>query len=229
MSINDILSKLFKRKEKKNKMEINEQTIEETRSHYSGLDFQWIKGDDMSMVEKYKDLAVNGDLLFVVFQSGKRMNVELINEFMVTYPALPVDISLPTITSLDAPVHTNAPASAVTSIIYEDQKNSNTDSPIYKLLKKQKKNLVEVSIKIKLNLPPKDLYTVLSGSFDDAEKEIIDFVLDGVDIENIKASLANSIKKSFYNEKNEKPKSHSSISEKKLLETINKDENDDEQ
>jgi hypothetical protein len=41
---------------------------------------------------------------------------------------------------------------------------------------------------------------VLSGSFDEAEKEIIDFVLDGVDIDSIKSSLAESIKKTYYSE-----------------------------
>jgi hypothetical protein len=85
--------------------------------------------------------------------------------------------------------------------------------------------MVDVSIKIKLNLPPKDLYTVLSGSFDDAEREIIDFVLDGVDIEDIKASLADSIKKSYY-EKGEKAKVPSSIGEKRT--TPVKQESDDE-
>ena len=85
--------------------------------------------------------------------------------------------------------------------------------------------MVEVSIKIKLNLPPKELYSVLSVSFDDAEKEIIDFVLDGVDIEDIKASLARSIKKSYY-EKSEKPKAPSANGEKRTPVTTNS--NDDE-
>jgi hypothetical protein len=88
----------------------------------------------------------------------------------------------------------------VTSIVYNDEaKQSKSESPIYKLLNKQKKNIVEVSIKLKLNLPPKELYGVLSSSFDDAEKEIIEFVLDGIDIDDIKKSLSDSIRKGYYN------------------------------
>ena len=49
-----------------------------------------------------------------------------------------------------------------------------------------------------MNLPSKDLFGVLSSSFEDAEKEIINFVLDGVDIEDIKLALAESIKKNYY-------------------------------
>ena len=215
-----ILSSLFNKKDKKKKkMEISEQTINDARSYYSAFDFQWIKGDDMGMDEKYRGVILNDGISFIEFQSGKRMNVELLNEYMIMLPAQP---------ERGAPVN-NPPVqmrsndqTTVTSIIYDDSKISQNDSPIYKLLKKQKKNMVDVSIKIKLNLPPKDLYTVLSGSFEDAEREIIEFVLDGVDIEDIKASLADSIKKSYY-EKIEKPKS----TEKRTLVTNNK-ETDDE-
>lgn len=217
---------LFKKKnKKKDKMEINEQTINDARVYHGAFDYQWIKGDDMSMVERYKNISLVGEQAFIDFESGKRINAEILNEFMIMLPAQPkITQSAP---AVQMPQTTQQPnASAVTSIIYEDQKNSNSDSPIYKLLKKQKKNLVEVSIKIKLNLPPKDLYTVLSGSFEDAEKEIIDFVLDGVDIENIKASLADSIKKTYYNEKVEKAKTPSQPALKK--EVALKQESDDE-
>jgi hypothetical protein len=218
-----ILSSLFSKKnKKKKKMEINEQTLNEARSFYGAFDFQWIKGDDMGMDEKYKDVVLNGDLSFIEFQSGKRINSELLDEYVIMLPAQPVkEIQA---SPIPAQIRSNEPTT-VTSIIYDDNKISQNDSPIYKLLKKQKKNMVDVSIKIKLNLPPKDLYTVLSGSFDDAEREIIDFVLDGVDIEDIKASLADSIKKSYY-EKVEKAKAPSLIGEKRT--TTVKQESDDE-
>lgn len=215
-----ILSSLFNKKDKKKKkMEISEQTINDARSYYSAFDFQWIKGDDMSMDEKYKGIVLNDGISFIEFMSGKRINTELLNEYMIMIPAQPVQ-SAPA-NPAPSPVRSND-QTTVTSIIYDDSKISQNDSPIYKLLKKQKKNMVDVSIKIKLNLPPKDLYTVLSGSFEDAEREIIEFVLDGVDIEDIKASLADSIKKSYY-EKAEKPKTQ----EKRTLVTNNK-ETDDE-
>ena len=70
---------------------------------------------------------------------------------------------------------------------------------------------MEVSIKLKLNLPSKELYGVLSTSFEDADKEIIEFVLDGVDIEDIKASLAQSIRSNYY-----------SVEEKKKAITTNR-------
>jgi|688.fasta_scaffold12627_10 hypothetical protein len=190
---------LFGKNKKRNKMEITENGLEEARSLYNGMEFQWIKGDDMMSTELFKDVRINGDNMFIEFQSGKRINSELLEEFMTYFPAAPrspQNISQPNIQVLPT-VHKT---STVTDIAYDEQspKRGNENSPIYNLLRKQKKNVVEVSIKIKLNLPPRDLYGVLSSSFDDADNEIINFVLDGVDIDDIKTSLGESIKKSYY-------------------------------
>lgn len=189
---------------KKQKMEIKENNIQEAKAYYSAFDFQWIKGEDLSMIEKFKDVTQNGDMMFIEFESGKRINSELLQEFMITFPAQVKQQIVQPVHQIQQ-VPNNPPVSnshfSVTSIDYDDKKTANQDSPIYKLLKKQKKNMVDISIKLKLNLPPKELYSVLSGSFEDAEKEIIDFVLDGVDLDSIKASLSESIKKNYYSEK----------------------------
>jgi hypothetical protein len=191
------IKNLFSSKNKKPKrMNLAEiKTIDEVKALYNNMEFQWIKGDDVGAIESYKNVTSVGDDFFLEFNSGKRMNVNLVDEFLMYYPAPPkqdlgikaefVEVSKP---------------SSVTSIIYNDTptRNEFEESPIYKLLKKQKKNSVEVGIKLKLNLPSKELYGVLSSSFEDAEKEIIDFVLSGVDIDDIKASLADSIKRTYY-------------------------------
>lgn len=197
----NLVALLFGKNKKNKKMEITEKSLEEARALYSGMEFQWIKGDDALSTEYFKSLNANGDSVFIEFASGKRINMELLDEFMTYFPAQPrqaepAQIVPPSQQPLNEP-HRN---SRVTEVVYQEQasQTSDVDSPIYKLLKKQKKNIVEVSIKMKLNLPPKELYGVLSSSFEDADNEIINFVLDGVDIDDIKASLAESIKKSYY-------------------------------
>jgi hypothetical protein len=161
------------------------------------MEFQWIKGDDMSVTETYKGVTSNGEDLFILFDSGKRINTSLLDEYMVWFPA---STRIPDSLPVQQPEPIRATSNdMVTSIQYSDQPNISFDeSPIYKLLKKQKKNTVEVSIKLKLNLPSKELYNVLCVSFDDAEKEIVDFVLDDVNIDDIKRSLGDSIRKSYY-------------------------------
>lgn len=192
-NIKNLFSSKNKKPKRMNLVEIK--TVDELRSMYSNMEFQWIKGDAVGSVESYKNVISAGDDFFVEFTSGNRMNTNLIDEFLMYYPAPPKQ----NIGIAAEYFEVNKPSS-VTSIVYSDSSSGNQsdESPIYKLLKKQKKNSVEVSIKLKLNLPSKELYGVLSSSFDDAEKEIIDFVLSGVDIDDIKASLADSIRQTYY-------------------------------
>ena len=77
------------------------------------------------------------------------------------------------------------------------QSTSQPSNPITSLLEKQKPNWVEVGIKLKLNLPTKSLYNVLTSSFDEAEKEIIEFVVNDLDLELIKESLRINIKEIY--------------------------------
>ncbi len=187
----------FNREPKKSlKMDMTEQNIDDLKERFKSMEFQWIKGEYLTTTEDYKNVVDNGDSIFIEFASGRRINMDLMEEYMVYFPAQPKVAPTPV---APTPVAPSKKDSTVTSIVYDEQpKSTNDDSPIYKLLRKQKKNLVEVSIKLKLNLPSKELYGVLSTSFEDADKEIIEFVLDGVDIEDIKASLAQSIRSNYY-------------------------------
>jgi len=196
----NLFKSLFGTIKKNKKMESPQKTIKEYQDQYSPYDFEWIKGENVPAVERYKGISNNGDFIFIDFQSGRKINIDLVEEYMLMFPAAPIVKEQP-IQQRDI-----IKESAVTSIVYEETGDLNPESPIYKLLRKQKKNMVEVSIKIKLNLPPKDLYNVLLLSFEEAEKEIIDFVLDGIDINNIKKSLADSVKKSYYSDSGKKSK-----------------------
>lgn len=186
---------LFKSRNKtQNKMSsLKDLSLDELQNMLHPMEFQWIKGDFSGSTERYKSVTSDGDNVFIIFKSGRRLNLELLEEFMVFFPA-PPEITV----QQAAPIQSAKRSSTVTSIVYDSASGGAEDSPIYKLLKKQKKNSVEVGIKLKLNLPPKELFGVLSSSFEDAEKEIINFVLDGVDIEDIKIALADSIKKNYY-------------------------------
>lgn len=186
------LTSLFKIKKQNPNMETKEKNLEDLKLKYQGMMFEWIKGDLSGSTNEFSDVKKLGDNLFVEFTDGTRINEDLVEEYTLFYPA-PVN---------NTPQQIQSPSeksSTVTSIVYsESQKSSDPDSPIYTLLRKQKKNMVEVGIKIELNLPSKELYGVLSTSFEDAENEIIKFVLDGVDIEDIKKSLSESIKVNYY-------------------------------
>jgi hypothetical protein len=190
------LISLFKSKKENPPMEVREKNLEDLEKKYRGMLFEWIKGDLSGSTNTFREVKKIGDNFFIEFEEGGRINEDLVDEYTLFYPSpvagLPIASSTPPVEK----------SSSVTSIVYNESSPSlDPDSPIYTLLRKQKKNMVGISIKIELNLPSKELYGVLSSSFEDAESEIIKFVLDGVDIEDIKKSLSESIRKNYYSSK----------------------------
>jgi hypothetical protein len=217
------LSRLFK---KEKKMDLKEKTLPEIREELSKVDFQWIKGDKAGNVEKFDDVLSDEStgMTFVSFKGGGRINIELLGEYLDTFPASKVDFNS---VAVDNPPITNVLSEATG----QDKKSAapvrrNTvssieleESPIYKLLKQQKENWVSVNISLKLNLPPKNLYNVLITSFDGANEEIVDYVTEGIDIEDIRAALAESIL-AYYNvtQKSTSQRSKKNIEENKSVE-----------
>ena len=181
-------------------MDLKEKTLPEVKEELSKYDFQWIKGDKMGNVEKFLDVSPDEatGMTFVEFKGGGRINVELLEEYLDKFPATKVDFkdeSVITEPALEQSIQGNNLSSTS-----DKQASRNTvssvqleESPIYKLLKKQKENWVNVNITLKLNLPPKSLYNVLISSFDNADDEIINYITEGIDIEDIRSALADSI------------------------------------
>ncbi len=192
----DIFSK------KKNKMSFENKSLEELELELKNSNFQWIKGENMGTVERFGSVTQEGQTIFLNFQGGGRINLEILREYMEIFPSSPVyfdDVSNPTTIS------SQTEKGKVTSVNYGSPTNNIDESPIYKLLRKQKPNWVNVNISLKLNLPTKSLYNVLISSFEDAEIEIANYVTEGVDIEDIKEAISESIKTSFYDIKKNTP------------------------
>ena len=216
---------LFK---KKNKMSFAEKSLEEIDAELRNSDFQWIKGEQAGMIEKYAGIEETNGMKFLNFQGGGRVNLEILREFMDIFPSTPVqfeELNVPKSNSPAPPQPSSlSKKGSVNSVDYGKTVQVGVEeSPIYKLLKKQKPNWVNVNISLKLNLPTKSLYNVLISSFEDAETEIANYVTEGVDIEDIKEAIAESIRTSFYEAK----KSSSTSQTKKQIQTIDDELSED--
>lgn len=185
-------------------MSFEDKSLEEIEAELKNSNFQWIKGENLGMVEKFESVSEAGPLKFVNFQGGGRMNLAILHEFMDVFPATPVQFDSPStfIPPQQSLAQPQVPGRGkVNSVNYGEPVNGVEESAIYKLLRKQKPNWVNVNISLKLNLPTKSLYNVLISSFEDAESEIANYVTEGIDIEDIKEAIAESIKSSFYDSK----------------------------
>jgi hypothetical protein len=171
---------------------VEEIDIEILDKELSPFLYKWTKGDNDGQVCEYENLFKDptSGIIWINFKGGSRINYDLMNDYM-----LQVDPSS-IVNQLPSHLDNIQQSSPVRNVMVSDNqpKNKMADNPIVSLLQKQKPNWVEVSINLKLNLPTKNLYNVLSSSFDDAEDEIIEFVVRDLDIEVIKDSLRINIK-----------------------------------
>ena len=189
----NLLKKIIR---KKNKMEnIEEIDIEYLDKELSPFVYKWTKGDNDGEICEYENLFKDptSGIIWINFKGGSRINYLLLNDFMLQIePSAIKEGAIEQLASLP-----------MRNVMLSDNKAKVTlpDNPIVSLLQKQKSNWVEVGINLKLNLPTKNLYNVLTSSFEDAEDEIIEFVVRDLDIELIKESLRINIK-DIYNKAN---------------------------
>ena len=174
---------------------IEEIDIEHLDKELRPFVYKWTKGDNDGEICEYEDLFKDptSGIIWINFKGGSRINYLLLNDFMLQIePSAVKEGAIEQLASLP-----------MRNVMLSDNKSKVTlpDNPIVSLLHKQKANWVEVGINLKLNLPTKNLYNVLTSSFEDAEEEIIEFVVRDLDIELIKDSLRINIK-DIYNKAN---------------------------
>ena len=175
--------------------------LSELKEDYSQFSYQWIKGENISQVQHYKDLVNENGKTYVLFTDGNRMSTDLLEEFMIRVEKGYEEVSL------DSAPQENETQNISRSSVKpreSEQKKSIVieENPIFSLLSKQKENWVDVDLKLSINLPPKSLWDILISSFDDAEKDILEFVTKDLDIEVVRQSLRESIKEIYKKQKN---------------------------
>ena len=195
------IANIFKIKKRNMSDNREEISVEILTNRFSNHDFQWIKGENLMNVVSFDIVTQQDDEFYIHFKGGSRINYNILEEYMTWYPSQRIE---------PRPAPTPVPQSqaSVSSIKFGDagsSVNEASQSPIYNLLARQKKKPVEIEFKIKVPLPSKDLFNVLTSSFDDAENEIVQFIIDSIDIDDIRNTLSKSIRENYYGTGNQKP------------------------
>lgn len=188
----------FKKKSMDNPKEIDLENLDKELRVFS---YQWTKGENNGQLREYDSVfkdAASG-IIWINFKGGTRINYDLLNEYMIQIDKT-VTESLQT-PVVRATVQERIPTASgpVKNVQLSEsfETKLKDENPIVSLLQKQKPNWVEVGIKLKLNLPTKNLYEVLTSSFEDAENEITEFVVSDLDLEIIKESLRINIREIY--------------------------------
>ena len=181
---------------------MSDKDIEELKESYSNYSYQWIKGDNMSQVQHYSDIIQDGNKKYIIFTDKSRMSLDLLDEYMVR-----IDKGFEEIPSMSIrnPLEDTQQSRGVKSRELSISTPAIQESPIFSLLGKQKENWIDVDLKLSINLPSKSLWDILMDSFEDAEKDILEYVTKDLDIEVVRQSLRESIKDIYKKQKNSTP------------------------
>lgn len=172
------------------------------REDYDQFSYQWIKGDNLSKVQHFKELLSDGVKNYLVFTDGSRIALDLLDEYMMRVEK---GFEEPAFERREIQIDELDPnqKSSVKSREYKETASKySQEHPIFSLLRKQKENWVDVDLKLSINLPPRSLWEVLISSFDDAEEAILEYVTKDLDIEVVRQSLRESIKDIYKKQKN---------------------------
>ena len=199
---------------------MTEKDLSELKEEYEKYSYQWIKGDNLSITQHYQDILEEGGKKYIIFTDKSRISLDLLDEYMIRVERgfeEQVKVINPTkeLIQIDEEI-TKQSVVKSRELSQDKQKIEIENSPIFSLLAKQKENWVDVDLRLSINLPPKSLWDVLMGSFDDAEKDILEYVTKDLDIEVVRQSLRESIKEIYKKNKNvpvKNVRSQDSISE----------------
>jgi hypothetical protein len=140
------------------------------------VNYQWIKGDKAGTVESLLKEEEDEGLHWTYFESGRRINSSVIDEFLILLPngEIPMEMEI----TKDSPLYTAAPSAPK-----ESQK-----SPLRSLLEKQKNTEKKsISIKVEIEIPTKDIFSILGATFGEEEmmQEVEKLALEKISIENL--------------------------------------------
>lgn len=168
--------------------------------------FQWIKGEKAGSFVKWGgDIKDEDGMNFLLFEDGTRANEELLGDYIMEVPnenePFYVTDSMEEKYEKDRQAMNNLDTTARPYPVQQEnfhtpgnlQVVQQPESPIAKLLKDSKKTKSSIGINIVVDIPPVDLMKVLSDSYEDGEKQVLDYLSGSLNVEDIKRQIAHQI------------------------------------
>jgi hypothetical protein len=154
--------------------------------------YQWIKGEKAGdVVKSTGDTILEGNIEFLIFTDGSRCNTSLLGDMLMEVASdNPDDLMMmanemaPLPKVVEAPKPKPAPAPKAPVQVKQEPTN---DSPLVSLLSSSKKTKEKVMITVEMELPPAELLKVVATSFEDGEKQIFDYLVNGLSPEQNEA------------------------------------------
>ena len=163
---------------------------------YENKYYQWVKGDYIGRMETVKDNLDENGLSFIIFESGKRINSDLLLEYLIEVPEYQAKVAEESAIIDELSEFPKAIAPINDTVTTKTSSKANS-SPVMQLLLNQKKEedeSIEVSLQIKI--PKRDMIDVLRVSFgDEIDEDLYQYIHNQLDDASIKEAVKEKIKK----------------------------------
>ena len=170
--------------------------------------YQWVKGDRIGDIVEWEGDIVNDDgLNFLIFKDGSRGNESLMGDYFLEIPSREetfIDMNMAAPVPNPLPRESNPPLTRVPDGFPQPGNFEAAPQPvsaIAKLLNDSKKTKTTLKLTIIADIPPTELMKVLSESYDDGEKQVLDYLSANVDVSDVKNQIAKQIWEQVFTKK----------------------------
>jgi len=96
-------------------------------------------------------------------------------------------------------INTPVPPAPVPQIPEVELQKSNIDQndPVWIMMNKSKKKDIEVNMTLTISLPPQSLFDVVKDSFEDGDTKALEYIIENIDISDIKIALKEGIREMY--------------------------------
>jgi len=188
--------------------------------------YQWQKGEYIEQYSKAIDVEEEGEMSFLIFEDGRRINIELIEEFLIPVNSEDEGYIIREeviddlvemkgkdggIYTVPGPDHgkrritkkpkTKQAKPIITSTpkqqIKEEPKNLYPNDPIIALLEKSKKVTKPINITLRLDIITQGTYDLIIDNFEDSEESIVEYLISSIDKKELVESIKVQLKGSY--------------------------------
>jgi uncharacterized protein YeeX (DUF496 family) len=160
----------------------------------------------MTDISLFEESRLDG-LNFLIFKDGSRGNESLIGDYFLEIPSREdtfIDLNMVAPAPNILPRESNPPLTRVPNDFPQQGNFEATPqhvSAIAKLLNDSKKTKTTLKLTIIADIPPTELMKVLSESYDDGEKQVLDYLSANVDVSDVKNQIAKQIWEQVFTKK----------------------------
>lgn len=180
--------------------------------------YQWQKGEYLGEYSIAVDTIQEDDMNFIVFKDGRRINTDLVNEFLIPVNSeeegfiFSEEIINDIVTQvgkdgvkydIPGPDHGKklikkvAKKVAKTPVVAQESKATNikksnpipSSDPMIALLDRAKKKMVTFDIKLSLSTINQETFHILSENFDNSEDMILEYLYENIDKDVLKTKI----------------------------------------